>query len=213
MENQYPDSLGAPQTVRRVRSTDSVQGRQAPGTPTPSHTPDPTDLTEEPPLPIFQTPSEASVYYKQYWEQRARTAFEEKEKELLIAREEAQQERARANRATQGTPRPREKRLADPFVHSSFDPTRYRHPKFPVPSRFDGRKKSTILVTNWLFEARRWCSGNSYDPSLWVQVSSAYLTDLAQNWYRGRTNLHDYGVPWDVFGEAMHKIMYNKGLK
>jgi hypothetical protein len=89
----------------------------------------------------------------------------------------------------------------DPYTTGSISRrSEFKQPKVAPPFRFTGQNKSTTLVSNWIFEARRWCVGNNYNPELWTLASSSYLTEYASTWYRTMTSRYDYtDPPWEVF--------------
>ena len=160
-----------------------------PTTPTPASSAIPPDTT----VPQFRSSEEASAFWK---------AEAEKEIAAERARHRAEVQGLQQNfyEAIQGRPLPR-------YGHSTVgEPSygQYRQPKPSPPDKFNGRQKSTTLVTNWLFATEQWYRVNNYNPKGWVRTVSTYLTEYAQTWYRKRPYLGDYGAPWTDFAAAMH---------
>ena len=179
-----------PNANLRTSSLESFSDYQA----TPTLTPDPTNrpntilATQAPPL--GGTPEQISEYWRLHWEERARGEYNRAEEAIRALNAERQ----RADLSHEA------------LRNQHHDATRrYKDPKLPSPDRFYGRTRSTILVTRWLSEAKRWCLGNNYDPQMWVYLSSAYLKEFAQTWYDGQPELQGHGVVWEHFEKAMHK--------
>jgi hypothetical protein len=214
MDNQNPNTL---QPIYPVQSASEY--RSFPETPSRRPTPD-TTMSEDAELPTFRSIEEIQVYI--------RGQLEAKEQELHAAKQALEAEKIRNAQQAEATRRlevrqgkqsenpfretgsvgsSRERSDPPRFNISSPDETvypkdKYRYPKLAPPSRFDGGSRNTVVVSRWLFEAKRYCSGSNFDPRTWTKVASSYLTDFAQTWFVGRTDLHD--TTWDNFEGAMH---------